>query len=167
MKLLIIRHAIAANPAGGALETRDDAQRPLTKLGRRRMRRAAKAIAELVPDLKVLATSPLVRAVQTGEIIGNAYEGLSAVQIAPLAPRKTVAALLQWLQQQRADATVGLVGHEPQLGIFASWMMTGLQEPFVTFKKGGACLLEIDGEIKAGRAKLTWLLKPSHLRKLA
>ena len=167
MTLLIIRHAIAENPEGLARNGKDDAQRALTKQGRRRMRRAAKAIRQLVPDLKLLATSPLVRAVQTGEIIKAAYEGLPMVQIAPLAPRKSVAAILQWLQQQKPDATIGLVGHEPQLGVFVSWMMTGLQEPFVVFKKGGACLLQIDGEVRAGRAKLMWLLKSSQLRKLA
>ena len=78
-----------------------------------------------------------------------------------------MSALLNWLQQQSADSTVALVGHDPHLGTFVSWMMTGLQEPFVAFKKGGACLLHIDGEVRAGRAKLMWLLKSSHLRKLA
>ena len=92
---------------------------------------------------------------------------VSAVQIARYPRRKPVAALLQWLQQQPADATIGLVGHEPQLGLFVSWMMTGLQEPFVAFKKGGACLLEIDGEVRAGRAKLIWMMKSSQLRGLA
>lgn len=167
MTVLVIRHAIAENPEDVARERANDAQRPLSKQGRRRMRRAARGIRRLVPIINVLATSPLVRAVETGEIIVPQYEGLKAVQIAPLSPRKPVAALLHWLQQQPADATVGLVGHEPHLGIFVSWMMTGLKESFIAFKKGGACMLQIDGEVRAGHAKLVWLLKSSHLRRLA
>jgi phosphohistidine phosphatase len=167
MTILVIRHAIAESLEDAAPSAETDARRRLTRQGRRRMRRAAKGIRRLAPNLTVLATSPLVRAVETGEILAPQYDKLVAVQIAPLSPRKPVAALLHWLQQQPSDATVGLVGHEPHLGIFVSWMITGLKEPFVAFKKGGACLLQIDGEVRAGRAKLVWLLKSSHLRRLA
>jgi len=166
MKLLVIRHGIAeeiGNPSHGG---KTDARRHLTSKGRKRMRRAAKALVRLVPRIDVLATSPLARAVETGEIVAADRKGLSPVQIAPLSPRKTPQSLLQWLQQQPKDATVAIVGHEPNLGIFVSWMMTGLQEPFVVFKKGGACFLQIDGEIRAGRAKLDWMLKSSQLRDL-
>jgi phosphohistidine phosphatase len=162
MKILVIRHGVAEELDGGT-----DAQRELTKQGRKRMASAAKGIASLVPHVDLLASSPLIRAAQTAEIVSDALGGeLRPVQIAPLSPRKPVPALLTWLQQQPADSTVALVGHEPHLGTFVSWMMTGLQEPFVVFKKGGACLLEIDGELRSGRAKMLWLLKPSHLRKL-
>ena len=46
-------------------------------------------------------------------------------------------------------------------------MTTGLQEPFMAMKKGGAVLLETGSQIQPGRAKLVWALQPSHLRKLA
>jgi phosphohistidine phosphatase len=167
MKLLVIRHAIAEDPEAFAKTGEDDALRPLTKAGRKKMRRAAKGIHRLVPNLDVLASSPLVRAIQTAEIVASRYQGLQTIQIAQLTPRKPLQALQQWLATQPADATVGLVGHEPHLGTFVSWMLTGLQESFVIFKKGGACLLEITGEVRAGRAKLHWFLKPSQLRKLA
>jgi hypothetical protein len=45
-------------------------------------------------------------------------------------------------------------------------MLTGLQESFIEFKKGGACLLDLGENPKPGRAKLEWLIKPSHLRTL-
>ncbi|MDB5171704.1 MAG: phosphohistidine phosphatase [Phycisphaerales bacterium] len=167
MKLLVIRHAIAEDRETFAQTGEEDALRPLTKAGRRKMRRVAKGIQQLVPDLTVLATSPYTRAVQTGQIVASRYSGLQTVHIPQLTPRKTVQALLQWIQTQPPDATVALVGHEPHLGVFVSWMMTGLQESFVVLKKGGVCLLEITGEVKAGRAKLHWLMKPSQLRRLA
>src|SRR5207302_88491 len=134
--------------------------------GRRKMRQAAAGLRRIVPSLDLLATSPLTRAVQTGEIVAKAYDGARTVQVAALTPRKPAAALVEWLQAHPRDATVALVGHEPHLGAFVSWMLTGLQESFVVLKKGGACMLEVDEAVRAGRAKLLWMLKPSQLRKL-
>jgi hypothetical protein len=48
-----------------------------------------------------------------------------------------------------------------------SWALTGLQESFVELKKGSACMLRFDEDLKPGRAKMLWLLKPSQLRALA
>lgn len=167
MKLLVIRHAIAEDRETFAETGEEDGLRPLTKSGRRKMRQAAKGLHQLVPALTVLVTSPLTRAVQTGQIVASRYPGVKTLHIAQLTPRKPLQSLAQWLQSQPGDATVALVGHEPHLGVFVSWMLTGLQESFIVLKKGGACLLEVEGEVKAGRAKLHWLLKPSQLRRLA
>jgi phosphohistidine phosphatase len=167
MKLLVIRHAVAEDRGEFARSGHDDAQRPLTKQGQKRMRRGAKGLLRLVPTIDMLASSPLTRAVQTAEIVADVFDGLTLIQIGQLAPGKTPAVLLQWIGKQTPEATIALVGHEPHLGVFVSWMLTGLQESFITFKKGGACMLELDGEIKAGRAKLLWLLKASQLRDLA
>ncbi|HWE02167.1 MAG TPA: histidine phosphatase family protein [Tepidisphaeraceae bacterium] len=167
MKLLLIRHAVAEDRGEFARLGHDDAQRPLTKQGQKRMRRGARGLHRLIPNIDVLVSSPLTRAIQTAEIVTGIYDGLELVQIGQLAPGKTPTALLSWIAKQAPHATIALVGHEPHLGVFVSWMLTGLQESFVTFKKGGACLLELDGEIKAGRAKLLWLLKASQLRDLA
>ena len=164
MRVLVIRHAIAEDRDAFAKTGREDGARPLTKEGRAKMREGAAGLRKLVPHIDVLATSPLARAIETAEIISRAYDGLKVVQVAPLTPTKPVNALLHWLQSQPAAATVALVGHEPHLGVFASWLLTGLQESLIELKKGSACLLELDGDIKSGHAKLLWALKPSHLR---
>ena len=172
MKLLVIRHAIAedrdrvARKHGGDA---DDSLRPLTSAGRRKMRGVARGLRRLVPRVDLLASSPLTRATQTADVVAAAYRLRKRAEVAQLAPDKPVTALLKWLQEQdaeRPDGTVALVGHEPQLGVFVSWMLTGLQESFVQFKKGGACLLQCKTDVKPGRATLLWLLKPSQLRAL-
>lgn len=164
MRVLVIRHAIAEDRDAFAKTGREDGARPLTREGRAKMREGAAGLAKRVPTIDVLATSPLARAIETAEIIAKAYGGVRVVQAAALTPTKPVNALLHWLQGQPPAATVALVGHEPHLGVFASWLLTGLQESFVELKKGSACLLEFDGDVKAGRAKLRWALKPAHLR---
>ena len=80
---------------------------------------------------------------------------------------------MDWLREQAEHAKKGsttsvvIVGHEPGLGQLVSWMLTGLRESFIPLKKGGACLVEFEGEVKPGRGKLLWAMKPSQLRKLA
>lgn len=165
MRILIIRHGIAEDRAAFAKSAQDDALRPLTKAGRKKMRKASRGLARLVKQVDVVASSPLVRAVQTAELVCEAFDGVRAVQIAALSPRKPPAQLLEWLHAHGPDATVALVGHEPHLSTFCCWLLTGLQESFLTLKKGGAVMVEGATPIAAGRAKLLWALKPSQLRK--
>jgi phosphohistidine phosphatase len=167
MRVLVIRHAIAEDTREFAKTGREDGARPLTKEGRAKMREGAAGLVKLVPQLDVLATSPLARAIETAEIVAKAYGGATRVQqVAALTPTKPVNALLHWLQGQPPAATVAVIGHEPHLGVFVSWLLTGLQESFIELKKGSACLLELEKDVKAGRARLLWALKPGHLRDL-
>jgi phosphohistidine phosphatase len=167
MKLLVIRHAIAEDRDEFAKTGEEDGLRPLTKVGKKKMRSAANGLIRIVPELHVLATSPLTRAAQTADIVAEAYGRLRPSPQAALAPGKKPSAILAWLQDQRPDLTIAIVGHEPDLGLFVSWMLTGLQESFLEFKKGGASLLDLGENPKPGRAKLVWVMKPSQLRALA
>lgn len=166
MKLLLIRHGIAEDRDAFAKTGDDDGARPLTERGHKRMRAAARGLVRVAPQIDLLATSPLKRAAQTAAIVAAAYDGLKTVDLPQLKAGASVHALLKWLQERKGGATIALVGHEPQLGVFASWLLTGLQESFVEFKKGGACLLELKEQIRPGRATLLWFLRPGQLRKI-
>jgi phosphohistidine phosphatase len=168
MNVLVIRHAIAQDRERFARTGADDGLRPLTADGRRKMREAARGLRRVVPKIDLLATSPLTRATQTAEIVAAAYRRrvLKTVTIPQLVPEGSVHALLKWLQERKLDSTIALVGHEPQLGVLVSWLLTGLQESFVEMKKGGACMIQFDQSLRAGRGKLLWLLRPAHLRLL-
>ena len=166
MNLLVIRHGIAAEREEFAKSGKDDGLRPLTREGRRNMSRAAKGLRRIVPKIDVLAASPLTRAVQTADIVAEAFPKPDVVRLAALSPGAAPAALLDWLRARPDGATVALVGHEPHLGTFVCWMLTGLQESFFPMKKGGACMLEVSDPLRAGRARLLWAMKPSQLRKL-
>lgn len=163
MMLLLLRHAKAEERSLSGLR---DARRALTVEGRRDMRKVAEGVAALVPDLKVLATSPLVRAVQTAGILARRYRKLKAVECAALAPGRGPKAVLEWLGRQSGQATVGLVGHEPDLGELASYLLAGRGQSFIPFKKAGACLIEFEAMPVPGEGRLLWLLGPAPLRKL-
>lgn len=166
MFILLVRHAKAEPRPLLALRPKQDARRPLTDAGRKRMRRAARTLRKLLPAIDVLAASPLVRARETAEIIAARYDGMPVVELVPLSPGGSEHDLLEWLREQRADATIGLVGHEPDLGLFASWLLSGKKSPFAPLRKGGACLIRFAEMPAAGGGALEWWLTPKLLDKL-
>src|SRR3954463_14798755 len=113
MKLLIIRHGPAGDRAEWEAEGRDDRLRPLTQQGKKEMRRVAEGLTTLVSKIDLLATSPLVRAVQTAEIVASQYD-CEPVTVEALAPGKDLDEVVKWLRGQRGE-TVAVVGHEPDL----------------------------------------------------
>jgi len=168
MDVLVIRHAIAQdrNEFAKAHPGEDDGARTLTDKGRKRMRQAALGLRRIAPAVELLGSSPLARALQTADIVEACFNGVKRVIVPQLAADQPVTALLKWLQTQRPDSTIALVGHEPQLSTFVGWTCTGLQESFIRLKKGGACLLRLKTDVKRGRAELLWLLAPAQLREL-
>lgn len=135
------------------------------------MRRAAKGIARLVQPVKVIATSPLTRAVETADILAKRYakdgHDVETLRLSALAPGRPGNLLLSWLDECDRDSVVVIVGHEPHLGQFVSWALTGLRDSFIEVKKGSAILIEFESEVRPGRAKLLWSLRPSQLRAIS
>jgi len=164
VNVLLIRHGPAGDPEAWRLEGRDDRLRPLTPDGKKDMREAAFGLATLQPHVRLIATSPLVRAAQTAEIVASEYK-CKVVTVDQLAPETEPAKLLEWVATQPAEGTLALVGHEPQLSALVSYMLTGKTAALVELKKGGACLLEGDS-VSAGAFTLQWLLTRRELVRL-
>lgn len=166
MNILFIRHAKAVDRSLFTFSAKRDAARELTDEGRREMRKAAKGLRKLVPAIDVLATSPLVRAHQTAEIVADVCGVRDLTEQPLLAPDADPQALLAWLATQPPVSTIALVGHEPDLGNFASLLLAGAKSSFVIFKKGACALIECSDKPAAGGGRLAWLLQPGQLRKL-
>ena len=161
MDLLIIRHGQAEPRSDGG----SDASRRLTEAGRKKLRRGAKGLRKLVPELDALVSSPLVRAVETAAIVADAYGGLAVEETPCLEPEREPKELADWLAA-RPSATLAIVGHEPLLSHAASWFLSGLRTSFLELKPGGACLLSFPDEVGAGRARLVFALTPWQLRRM-
>jgi phosphohistidine phosphatase len=166
MNLLVVRHAIAADPAEYAREHPDDAGRPLTPEGLKKMKRVARGLRSLVPDVDLLATSPYTRARETADILAAVYKPVTPVVVPVLAPGQPAADVGRWLEGARRHDTVAIVGHEPGLSRIVSWLLAGGERSFVELKKSAACLLAIPDTIGAGCATLRWALTPGQLRDL-
>ena len=165
MKLVIIRHGPAGDRAEWEAEGGDDRLRPLTSEGKKEMRRVAEGLATLVPRIDLLATSPLVRAAQTAELVASQYD-CDTVTVESLAPESDPKQVVNWLRSQRGD-TVAVVGHEPDLSTLGCYLLAGDASSFLTLKKSGACLLELNDPLGPGKATLEWLLIPCVLKQLA
>jgi phosphohistidine phosphatase len=164
VNVLVIRHGPAGDPDAWKAEGRDDRLRPLTPDGKKDMREAAFGLATLQQHVDVVAASPLVRAVQTAEIIASQYE-CKVVTVDLLTPDEDPARTLEWIATQPADWTVALVGHEPHLSALVSYMLAGKHTAVVELKKGGACLLEVTS-VSPGSSTLKWLLTRRELVRL-
>jgi phosphohistidine phosphatase len=165
VKLAIIRHGQAGDRESWAAEGKDDRLRPLTPEGKKEMRRAAAGLAALVSTIDVLATSPLVRAAQTAEIVAAEY-GSKPVTVDALEPDRAVDETVQWLKEQGPDHTIAVVGHEPHLSTLMSYLLSGKRDSFIDLKKGGVGLLELGNPSRPGDGVLKWLLTPRELRRL-
>lgn len=163
MKLLVVRHATAADKDEFARTGKSDDLRPLTPAGKREMREVARGIRDLVPEVDALATSPLVRAMQTAEILGDAYDR-KPVSVEWLRPEASYESFAQWARSHREKEMVVIVGHEPHLSGLASWLLAASERPLLELKKAAACLLELEGNSGASSALLLWSMAPKHLR---
>jgi phosphohistidine phosphatase len=166
VRLLAVRHAIAEDREAFARAQTDDAARPLTAEGREKMHRGAVGLKQLVPDIDLLASSPLKRAFDTAEIVARVYGGLKVERVAELAPGTPLERALVWAAGLPERGTVAIVGHEPDLSRMVCALLTGTNGPFLEFRKGAACLLEFTGPVDRGAATLDWFLGPKHLRRL-
>ena len=169
MELLLIRHAIAMERADFAASGLPDSERPLTDVGRAKMIEIAAGLASLVPTIAMLASSPYTRARETADIVAAVFPGVRRADTPALVPEELPISFARWLAGHAASAEGGViaaVGHEPHLGDMAAWLIAGEADNAIGFKKGGACLIEIDEAPRRASGTLRWLLTPSQLRRL-
>ena len=122
MKLYVMRHG----PAEDFAASGRDGDRALTPSGRERVRAVAKLLKEKEEAPRVILSSPLVRALQTAEIVA-AEIGVDKVETAAeLAPGGDAAALSRALLGADKKRPM-VVGHEPDL---SALVMTLLDGPF-------------------------------------
>lgn len=164
--LILIRHAIAEDRIVAAQSGIPDAARRLTEEGKKLMRKAALGLRGVVPDIHVLITSPWLRTVETADLLTAVFGQCPIVENRSMAPAGSWQKIPTALRNYPEESYIALVGHEPALGKMASWLLTGSNHSFILFKKGGACLIDFNGEVSPGTGKLRWALTPSQLRQL-
>ncbi|MCB9566915.1 MAG: histidine phosphatase family protein [Myxococcales bacterium] len=150
MLLTLVRHGDAL--PGGEL---GDRGRALSLFGRQQVRATGQALAERGVTPTRIYCSPLVRAVQTAEIIVAAIASPQAVlahgDLFPeSSPHVVVAELIE-----RADPAddILLVGHQPFMSTLAGYLV-GAQ---IGFSTGDAARIEVTGR----RGALAWRWAPT------
>jgi phosphohistidine phosphatase len=161
MRLLVVRHAIAV-PHGTAGVA--DHERPLTPEGELKFREAAQGLARILDRPDALLTSPWLRARQTAAIAAVAWGGPEPKETPALASG-SFEAQAEVLDQYPDDATVAIFGHEPWVSELLARLIGTSDDERLTFKKGGAALVDLPGPLAEG-GSLVWYLPPKLLRKL-
>lgn len=151
MRLTLIRHAEAGDDA-----PRDES-RSLTVRGRVDARRVGRALARRGVRFTLMISSPLVRAVQTAEIVGAAlgFRGrvLASELLVPEAQPAQMVSLLASLSEEKS---VALVAHEPILSALAAALIHRPDYP--ALRKAEALRIRLPGG--RGKGTLRWRMDP-------
>jgi len=162
MDCLLVRHGIAFER-----EEWDgkDVDRPLTEEGVRRVRQVAAGLRRLAVRPTVIYASPARRAADTAQLLHDLLAKPSLMELREeLLPEATPTDLLRLLKNCSSESCVICVGHEPQLGMAASVLLSGRASDSFPLKKAGACLIELSIPVKPGQGLLRWWLTPGQLR---
>jgi phosphohistidine phosphatase len=158
MKLIFVRHAAAIERSVEISEEK----RYLTSEGRVIFRKTARTMLKNGVEPSLILTSPLIRAVQTAEILAEtlSYSG-PLVVVDELAPGFDNLALQKLFNEYPSVLELVLVGHEPD---FSSLIVSLLNLPSgFNFKKGAAIKLKFDPARPEKLATFKWLAAGSKM----
>ena len=124
MDLILWRHAEAEE--GGA-----DLERKLTAKGLKQAERVAKWLLQRLPGKFTVVASPAARAQQTAAALTTKLR--TEKSLAPGAQVKDILEAANWPDHKGA---VVVVGHQPDLGNAAAYLLSGSQDQW-SIKKGG------------------------------
>ncbi len=158
MELYLIRHAEAASQGQGGVT--EDADRPLTPKGEDQARKLGKGLEHEGFRPSIVVSSPLLRARQTADLIVGALKPPAPdvkinEDLAPDGKRRRLCRFLEGLGAEK----IALVGHQPDLGELAGWLIGSRKVEIDIAKAGVACIVCEDTPSK-GDGKLVWLVPP-------
>jgi len=140
VKIFVVRHAIAEDRIAFFKKNKKDDLRPLTSKGKKEFKEVSKKLVKLCSKVDVYFASPLMRALQTAEILEKRYKKKFKV-VDELRPDRGHADLLSFLKRQKKNSVM-IVGHEPFLSEFIGFCVTGRSQSLVDLKKGGLTILD-------------------------
>jgi phosphohistidine phosphatase len=156
MDLYVIRHAWAAERGP---QWPDDDMRPLTHEGKERFAQVMVKLAGRGMRPEVVATSPLVRCVQTAQLLAAGIpDEPDIIELDDLRPGSNLEGLLAWTtRQSRKHQQIAWVGHSPDVDRMAAALI-GQPDGLVRFAKGGIAAIRFDGPLELGSGELQWLV---------
>jgi len=153
MILYFLRHGRAEHTAG-----LEDAERRLTDTGESQLRAAAPLWRRLNLRPQLILTSPLVRAVQTANLLVDGLGSKHAPVVDErLSPGAEWAAMAQAMAAHGSAQRVMFVGHQPDLGS-AVELLSGASS--IRLRPGSLACLEFPGTPEPGQGEIAWLLDP-------
>ncbi len=156
MKLYLIRHAPAELRHDFALTGHPDHLRPITAKGAERTQSMIQFFKKSEDSINLFLQSPFLRCTQTGEVFKENFPDAKFIETENLCPDHSAQMLYDEIQSYDLDS-VAIIGHEPDLGQFLSWLLFRQATDHFPFKKSGMAKVDL---YKDGRAYLKWLARP-------
>jgi phosphohistidine phosphatase len=158
MRVYFMRHGDAGDKRSWA---GPDAERPLSELGIERTTAAAKHFEHTGFRPTKILTSPLVRSLQTANLVESTLGVPGLVEIdRRLDLSFDMRAFRHILKENADEERLLLVGHDPSFSMVIEAIMGGGS---IILKKGGVARLDIDN-IGRASGRLAWLDAPSLFR---
>ena len=140
---------------------RSDAERPLSHNGERDAVAIGRVLAAVDPGIGLILTSPLTRAVQTGDRIAESFKVLPQQRLTEhLAPGFRPGALIEELLAIGSDAHVVMIGHQPDIGLLLCRLVADGSRAAIAFAPGSAAFLTATPMGEKLDAQLRWLITP-------
>ncbi len=156
MDLYIVRHAWAVDRDDARWP--DDGLRPLTEEGKKRFAKVAASLVDRGMKLQVVATSPLVRCVETAQLLVAAAGKAKLVELDELQPGSDLDGLLRWTAAQaKKSQGIAWVGHAPDVDRLTAALITQ-SDALIRFAKGAAAAIRFDGPPVLAGGELQWLV---------
>jgi len=155
MDVVLIRHGLA-EPL-----QRTDFERPLTPEGRAVTSKIAENLSDYLPKPTWVLDSGLKRAAETAEIFHRVLGSGERKVLTTLMPGGDSVALGKDLQKYATTDVIYLVGHNPDIGLHASYLLTGQALGFAHFKKAAVMWIEFQVGNLPGQGNLKCYLPPA------
>lgn len=161
IQLYVLRHAIAFERGEGDYS---EEERPLTVEGRQKLIAGIRGMRRLDLKLDALLTSPLVRALQTAELVRQhlPFKGVLEIE-EELKPEGSLKGFLENVTRRQVKRVM-LVGHEPNLSSWIQSLLGCARRASLLMKKGGLCRLDLGQASETASSELIYLLQPRQLR---
>jgi phosphohistidine phosphatase len=163
LELYLMRHGSAGKPVGDTFG--QDFRRPLTAEGAEKVRKIGAGLKRLGVKPDWIVTSPLVRSLQTADILATILSPAFPVSTSDsLRPGCSAEGFVPHLADHPKRRKVLAVGHEPDLSQLAARLIGSDAVARFSLKKGGCCLISLSEVPPTSFGQLVWWVTPRILR---
>ncbi len=156
MNIYLIRHGEAEKAVIG----KKDFDRELTVTGKAKLKNAAERWKAVIPRFDYIISSPLLRALQTAQVIGEVFgyskDIISDKKLSPGGKTEGVIEIANSLDGE----DFAFVGHQPDLGEHLSNLLAN-EEIMTEFKKGTVAKISFSSKARLSKGLLEFLIPPA------
>lgn len=163
MNIFILRHGDANTMSKRPL---DDSKRSLSDRGINEIENVSSLLSSMKVKFDVIYSSPLKRAKQSAEIIANVQKKSKIIMLNELKPEGNKDQIYKILLEQKEEANILIVGHNPLLIDITNGMITS-EKLYISLKTGGLIKIKTLSRQPQLRGELELLLSPKLVRKIS